>query len=58
METPENKVIVLVEQSNKYGRNHQTIEHLTEQEIIIARLKGYEVWEVEELNGIYVRKLK
>ena len=58
METPENKVIVLVEQSNEYGRNHQTIEHLTEKEIIIARLKGYEVWEVEELNGIYVRKLK
>lgn len=58
METQDNRKPCLVELTNKYGRYFQQVQHLTEKEIIITRLKGYDVCEAEKLNGIYVRKLK
>jgi len=57
METPENKTY-LVEKSNEYGRHFQDIKKISEKEVTFFRLKGYNVWEVEKLNRIYVRKFK
>jgi len=58
MAIQDNKKPYLVELSNHYGRYFQQVQHLTEQEAMIEMLKGYNVWEVEMLNGMYVRKFK
>lgn len=58
METAGNKKPYLVELSNQFGRYFQQVQFLTEKEAVMEKLKGFDVLEVEKLDGIYVRKLK
>ena len=56
METQDSKKTYLIELYNNYGRNYAEIVRLNDKEATIYRLKGYNVMQLEKLNGTYVRK--